>query len=101
MVKSAAAFRPSDRAETTQARVPLAAITGFEAAVVTPRPTDLAAIQAVLKRAGVEFIEGNGVRLSMEERERRIAADPQFVRRKPSRRSYVIGGMPPPAKRKG
>jgi predicted transcriptional regulator len=45
-----------------RAVVPAAIIADFEAGALTPRSTDLDAIQDALERAGVELIEG-GVRM--------------------------------------
>jgi hypothetical protein len=38
--------------------------------------------------------------MTPEERLRRLLANPRFKPRKPSGKAYVIGGQPPPAKRK-
>jgi hypothetical protein len=44
--------------------VPLVLIADYEAGITGLRPEDLFAIQAVLKNAGVEFIDDIGVKLT-------------------------------------
>jgi|HubBroStandDraft_4_1064222.scaffolds.fasta_scaffold197803_2 predicted transcriptional regulator len=50
------------------AAVPLALIADFESGAGTPRPADVEAIQKVLERAGVEFVDEIGVKLSARRR---------------------------------